>query len=91
MFFAMVAGMIMGMVVLTVIVLIFGPICSIFQLLPSGMIITKLTGMATGMMFAMADVNFAMVFFVIVIFSLFVQFVIDLYNMKLKGDVIVDE
>lgn len=89
-FAAMIVGMILGMLVLVMVAMVFGPISSLFQIFPSGMIITKLTGMVTGMLFAMVEVDFVMVFMITVIFSLFVQFVIDMYNMTLKGDVTVN-
>lgn len=91
MFLAMIVGMILSMVVLAVIVFVFGPVCSLFQLFPSGMVITKLTGMVSGMLFAAGNVYFMSMFLASVAFSLFVQFGIDLYNMKLKGEVIVNE
>jgi hypothetical protein len=91
MFFTMIVGMILGMVVLAVTVLVFSPICSLFQLFPSGMIITMLTGMAAGMIFAAKEMDFMIIFWTIVAFSLFVQLGIDFYNMKLKGELPVDD
>ncbi len=91
MFVAMIVGMILGMLVLAVIAFVFGPVCSLFQLFPSGMVITKLTGMAAGMLFAAGNACFMSMFLASVAFSLFVQFAIDFYNMKLKGEVIVNE
>lgn len=91
MFFTMIVGMVLGMVVLAVTVLVFSPICSLFQLFPSGMIITMLTGMAAGMIFAAKEMDFMIILWTIVTFSLFVQLGIDFYNMKLKGELPVDD
>ncbi|MFQ5964224.1 MAG: hypothetical protein ACE5KZ_08080 [Candidatus Scalinduaceae bacterium] len=90
MFFTMILGMILGMVVLAVTVLVFSPICSLFQLFPSGMIITMLTGMAAGMIFTATGIDFMVILLMIIVFSFSVQFGIDLYNMKLKGELPVD-
>lgn len=91
MFFAMIVGMILGMVVLAVTVLVFGPICSLFQLFPSGMIITMLTGMAAGMIFTAKEMDFMIMLWTVAVFSLSVQLGIDFYNMKLKGELPVDD
>lgn len=91
MFLTMIVGMILGMLVFAVTVLVFGPICSLFQLFPSGMIITMLTGMAAGMIFTATEIEFMIILWTVVAFSLSVQLGIDLYNMKLKGELPVDE
>lgn len=90
-FFAMIVGMILGTAVLLVSVLIFTPVATAFELFPVGMIITMFTGMGAGMAITMSDIDFRSMFITAVLFSLLAQFVMDLYNRKLKGDVPLDD
>jgi hypothetical protein len=87
MFLAMAAGMVLGMIVLLIIVMLFSFISTPFELFPVGMVITMFTGMASGMALVMWEADFQLMLSAAVIFLLFAQLVIDLYNMKLKGEV----
>ncbi len=91
MFFAMFVGMILGIVVLLLIVMIFISIATAFELFPVGMITTMFTGMATGMILTKAETNFTMMLVAVIVYSFLTRFVIDLYNMRLKGDVPIDQ
>lgn len=91
MLLAMVTGMIAGMVVLLMALVLFSPFSTPFELLPKGMVITMATGMVAGML---VTVDGAETFFMIAasaVFSICVQAGFDFYNMKLRGDVPVDE
>jgi hypothetical protein len=90
MFFAMLVGMILGIVVLLLTVMIFSSISTAFELFPVGMIITMFTGMASGMILTKTETISTPIFVAVMAFSLFAQIGIDLYNMKLKGDVPLD-
>jgi len=90
MFLAMIVGMFLGMVVLFIIVILFSVVSSPFELFMVGMIITMFTGMAAGMVMAMKEVDLKLMFLAVLLFSLFVQIMFDLYNIKLKGDLPID-
>ncbi len=83
--------MILGIVVLLLIVMIFISIATAFELFPVGMITTLFTGMATGMILTRAEINFAMMLVAVIVYSFLARVVIDLYNMRLKGDVPIDQ
>jgi hypothetical protein len=91
MFFAMIVGMVLGIVVLLLTVLLFSSVSTAFEIFPVGMVITMFTGMATGMVITIVEVDFILMLLTAITFSLFVQLWIDLYNMKLKGEVPVDK
>lgn len=88
---AMITGMVSGMIVLLLTVLLFIPVSTAFELFPTGMVITMLIGMVVGMMRSIRYLDFMSMLFPVVGFSLFVQFVIDLYNLKLIGEVPLDK
>ena len=90
MFLAMFVGMILGMVVLVLIVLIFSPVSTPFELFPVGMIITMFTGMGAGMVQTQGAADFTVMLVAAVLFSLSVQLVMDLFNMRLRGEVTID-
>ena len=90
MFLAMFVGMILGMVVLVLIVLIFSPVSTPFELFPVGMIITMFTGMVTGMVYTRGEADFTVMLVAAVLFSLSAQFAMDIYNMRLRGEVPID-
>ncbi len=91
MFFAMIAGMTLGIVVLLLTVLLFISVSTAFELFPVGMVITMFTGMATGMVTTIVELDFTLMLLAVITLSLFAQLWIDLYNMKLKGEVPVDK
>lgn len=90
MFIAMIVGMFLGMPVLLVVVVLFSCVATPFELFPSGMVITMFTGMISGMITAMGEVDFGLMTAAAILFSLFVQIMIDVYNIKLKGDLPID-
>ena len=90
MFLAMAVGMVLGMVVLLLSVLLFVSVSTAFELFPVGMVITMITGMTAGMVITMVEIDFQLMLFASISFSLFAQLCIDLYNMKLKGEVPID-
>lgn len=87
MFLAMCAGMVIGMFVLFVVMLATVSITTLFQLLPVGMLITMPVGMLTAMAAASTGLGFTDMIWPVVLFSLFVQLCIDIYNIRLKGEV----
>ncbi len=87
MFFAMIVGMLLGMLVLLVSVMLFISLSTAFELFPVGMVITMFVGMAAGMTMSMGNIEFKTMLSGAIILSLVVQLWIDMYNMKLKGDV----
>ena len=91
MFLAMIVGMVLGIVVLLLTVLLFISVTTVFELFPVGMVITMFTGMTTGMIITIVEIDFKLMLLAAVAFSLFAQFWIDSYNMKLKGDVQIDK
>ncbi len=91
MFLAMIMGMVLGIVVLLLTVLLFVSVATVFELFPVGMIITMFTGMTTGMVITIVEIDFILMLLAAIAFSLFAQFWIDLYNMKLIGDVQIDK
>ena len=90
MFLAMITGMVLGIVVLLITVLLFVSVSTAFELFPVGMVITMITGMTAGMLITMVEIDFQLMLFASISFSLFAQLCIDLYNMKLKGEVPID-
>ena len=86
---AMFAGMFLGMIVLLIIAILFVRVSTFFQIMPPGMIITMFSGMAAGMVLTSAEVDRFVLVKVAVIFSLLIQYMMDLYNLKLKGDVLL--
>ncbi|MEF9476165.1 MAG: hypothetical protein L0958_05710 [Candidatus Mariimomonas ferrooxydans] len=90
MFFAMIVGIVLGIVVLLLTVLLFISVSTAFELFPVGMVITMFIGMATGMVITIVELDFILMLSAAITLSLFAQFWIDLYNMKLKGEVTVD-
>ncbi len=91
MLLAMTIGMILGIVVLLLTVLLFVSVSTVFELFPVGMVITMFTGMTAGMVITIVEIDFILMLLAAIAFSLFAQFWIDLYNMKLKGDVQIDK
>ena len=91
MFLAMIVGMVLGIVVLLLAVVLFVSVSTAFELFPVGMIITMFTGMTTGMIITIVEIDFKLMLLAATAFSLLAQFWIDLYNMKLKGDVQIDK
>lgn len=90
-FLAMIVGVILGIVVLVLTVLLFIFVSTAFELFPVGMVITTFIGMAAGLVITIIEVDFILMFLAVIAFSLFAQLWIDLYNMKLKGEVTVDK
>jgi hypothetical protein len=86
MFFAMIIGMILGTAVLLISVLLFSSISTPFEIFPVGMMITMFTGMAVGMARVM-EADFQAMLVSAGIFSLFTQLMMDLCNMRLRGEV----
>ncbi len=84
---AMLAGMVLGTVVLFIVMLAFSSFATLFEIIPVGMVITMLTGMVAGMLFAATELGFMSMLPPVVAFSILAQFRIDLYNIKLKGEV----
>jgi hypothetical protein len=82
--------MVLGMVVLLLSILLFISVSTAFELFPVGMVITMITGMTTGMVITMVEIDFQLMLFAAIAFSLFAHLCIDLYNMKLKGEVQID-
>ncbi|MEF9475839.1 MAG: hypothetical protein L0958_03940 [Candidatus Mariimomonas ferrooxydans] len=91
MFFAMIAGMVLGLVVLLLTVLLFMSVSTAFELFPVGMVITMFIGMATGMVITLVELDFILMLLPAITLSLFAKLWIDLYNMKLEGEVTVDK
>ena len=87
----MFVGMVLGMLVLLLIILLFIPISTAFELFPVGMIISIFVGMVVGMMRSMESTAFMSMVFPVIAFSLFAQFIMDLYNLRLMGEVPVDK
>lgn len=90
MFLAMFVGMLLGLVVLVFSVLLFSPITTPFELFPVGMVITMVAGMGAGMAQAKGDTNCTVMLVAVVLFSLTAQVVMDLYNVRLKGEVPIE-
>ncbi len=90
MLLAMIAGMVIGIVVLLISLLLFIFVSTAFELIPSGMIITMFTGMAAGMAMTAAEMDFRFMLSAVIVFSLLAQVYIDLYNVKLKGEIPVE-
>jgi hypothetical protein len=90
-FIAMIAGMVIGMAVLLFAVLLFSSFSTAFEIFPVGMIITMFTGMGAGMILSMEEPDFTLMLTAAIAFSLFSQLCIDLYNMRLKGEVPLDK
>ena len=91
MFLAMIVGMVLGIVVLLLTVLLFISVTTVFELFPVGMVITMFTGMTTGMIITIVEIDFKFMLLTAIAFSLFAHFWIDSYNKKLKGDVQIDK
>jgi hypothetical protein len=91
MFLAMIVGMVLGIVVLLLTVLLFISVTTVFELFPVGMVITMFTGMTTGMIITIVEIDFKFMLLAAIAFSLFAHFWIDSYNKKLKGDVQIDK
>ncbi len=91
MFLAMIVGMVLGIVVLLLTVLLFISVTTVFELFPVGMVITMFTGMTTGMIITIVEIDFKFMLLAAIAFSLFAHFWIDSYNMKLKGYVQIDK
>lgn len=91
MFMAMIVGMFLGMAVLFISLLLFIYVTTAFELFATGMVITMVTGMVSAMIVASFDPDIKLILTGAVIFSLTVQLGIDLYDMKLRGDVLIDE
>ena len=87
---AMIVGMVLGIVVLLISLLLFIFVSTAFELIPAGMIITMFTGMAAGMAMTAAEMDFRFMLSAAIVFSLLAQVYVDLYNMKLKGEVPVE-
>lgn len=87
---AMIVGMILGIVVLLIALLLFIFVSTAFELIPAGMIITMFIGMAAGMAMTAAETDFRFMLSAAVAFSLLAQGYVDLYNMRLKGEVPVE-
>lgn len=87
MFLAMIAGMLLGGAVLLSSALFFLSVSTPFELFPVGMVITMITGMAAGMLMSVSDLRFSSLLRDVVVFCFIVQIWIDLYNVKLKGEV----
>ena len=91
MFLAMIIGMILGIAVLLLTVLLFVSVSTAFELFPVGMVITMITGMTAGIVITMLKIDIQLMLLAAMAFSLFAQFWIDIYNLKLKGDVPIDQ
>lgn len=89
-FFAIIAGMMIGTGVLLLSLLLFSSFSTPFEIIPTGMIITMVTGMASGMAAAMNGADFAVMVSAAAVFSLCTQVGFDLYNIKLRGEIPVD-
>ncbi len=87
---AMIVGMILGIVVLLIALLLFIFVSTAFELIPVGMIITMFIGMASGMVIAAAEMDFKIMLLAAAFLSVCAQVYIDLYNMRLKGEVPVE-
>ncbi len=87
---AMIVGMVLGIVVLLISLMLFVFVSTAFELIPAGMIITMFTGMAAGMAMTAAEMDFRFMLSAAILFSLLAQVCVDLYNMKLKGEVPVE-
>lgn len=91
MVFAMFVGMMVGTGVLLLSLLLFSSFSTLFEIFPKGMIITMVTGMASGMVAAIDALDFAFMVSAAAVFSACAQLGFDLYNMKLQGEVPVDK
>ncbi len=87
---AMIAGMMLGTAVLFLGVMIFSFVSAPFELFPAGMIITMIIGMGSAMAVASWETDPAFMLRAGIAFSLFVQLMIDLYNLKIRGEVHID-
>lgn len=90
MLLAMIAGMGLGVLVLMVSLPVFLLVSSPFELVPSGMVITMLTGMFSAMAVTMTDIDISLMLPAVTVFSLLVQIWIDSYNRELKGEVRIE-
>jgi hypothetical protein len=88
---AMIVGMVLGIAALLIAVLLFIYVTTAFELFPVGMLITMFTGMGAGMAITSAGMDFKSMLPAAIAFSISAQVYIDLYNMKLKGEVPVDQ
>lgn len=87
---AMITGMFLGMAVLVLAVLLFIYVSTAFELFPVGMVITMFTGMSAAMAITMMETDLMFMLMAAAFFSVLAQCGIDLYNIKLKGDVPVE-
>jgi len=90
MFLAMVAGMVIGTAVLLLSLLLFISVSTPFEIIPCGMVITMVAGMASGMAWVGNGPDAGVMISISAVFSLCTQLGFDLYNGTLKGDVPVD-
>ncbi len=90
MFIAMFIGMLLGMIVMLLSVMLFVYVSTAFELFPAGMLITMFTGMAAGMLLSADRIDFTVLLWAAIFLSILIQLCIDIYNMKLKGEVPVD-
>jgi len=90
MFTAMFTGMLVGMLVVFPALVLSCGISTAFHILPAGMLITMFTGMATGMAIAGGSLSVSRLYTLAILIAATVQLAIDLYDMKLKGEVSLD-
>jgi hypothetical protein len=90
MVFAMIVGMIIGMAMMVLTALIFTGLSTFFHILPGGMIITMTIGMVAGMMLSSGLVSGKNTYMAAAVFSCLIQAIIDIYNLKLKGEAAID-
>jgi hypothetical protein len=90
MFVAMFAGMFLGMLAVLPALMLSCGISTAFHVLPVGMLITMFTGMIAGMTIAMGTLSTSQLYPLAIFIAATVQMAIDLYDMKLKGEVSLD-
>ncbi len=91
MFFAMIVGMFLGIVVLLLAVMLFVSVSTAFELFPVGMVITMFIGMSAGMVMTTGKTDFQFMLIPYIFLSIIIQLCIDLYNIRLKGEVPVEK
>ncbi len=91
MFFAMIVGMFLGIVVLLFAVMLFVSVSTAFELFPVGMVITMFIGMSAGMIITTGKTDFQFMLIPYIFLSIIIQLCIDLYNIRLKGEVPVEK
>ena len=87
---AMVVGMGVGLLVMLIVLVAFIRVSTFFERFPVGMVIAMVTGMVAGMNEAMVRVDFISILMGVITFSVLAQLSMNLYDLRLKGEVVIE-